>query len=222
MLDVMAMAVKTARVLLGTYAAGGPRFMSEHDVARIHTRPDEHFRRLQLGLEGEGITGSLTPDHRPPEPVRLGVLFRFVCQISRITLQFFIRSYNPPPTQGLCMLVLPDHQPISPTIAALKRHAQDGFRSSGPRSGAAIYTRSTGRLKASPPCCKGPWRWRPFWPKKSGRQSRRDLFAGHIQFFDYSYPLYARRLEPVSARAENIKGRRQPEQASVQISAHRR
>ena len=33
------MAVKTARILLGTYAAGGPRFMSEHDVARIHTRP---------------------------------------------------------------------------------------------------------------------------------------------------------------------------------------
>jgi rhamnose utilization protein RhaD (predicted bifunctional aldolase and dehydrogenase) len=53
-LDVMAMAVKTARVLLGTYAAGGPRFMSEHDVARIHTRPDEHFRRLQLGLEAKG------------------------------------------------------------------------------------------------------------------------------------------------------------------------
>ena len=34
-------------------AAGGPRFMSERDVARIHTRPDEHFRRLQLGLEGK-------------------------------------------------------------------------------------------------------------------------------------------------------------------------
>ena len=53
-LDVTAMAVKTARVLLGTFAAGGPRFMSEHDVARIHTRPDEHFRRLQLGLEAKG------------------------------------------------------------------------------------------------------------------------------------------------------------------------
>ena len=52
-LDVMAMAVKTARILLGTYAAGGPRFMSEHDVARIHTRPDELYRRLQLGLEGK-------------------------------------------------------------------------------------------------------------------------------------------------------------------------
>jgi hypothetical protein len=34
-------------------ADDGPRFMSERDVARIHTRPDEHFRRLQLGLEGK-------------------------------------------------------------------------------------------------------------------------------------------------------------------------
>jgi rhamnose utilization protein RhaD (predicted bifunctional aldolase and dehydrogenase) len=51
-LDVTAMAVKTARVLLGAFAAGGPRFMSEQDVARIHTRPDELYRRLQLGLQG--------------------------------------------------------------------------------------------------------------------------------------------------------------------------
>ena len=54
MLNVMAMAVKTARILLSTYAAGGPRFMSEHEVARIHTRPNEHLRRLQLGLEAKG------------------------------------------------------------------------------------------------------------------------------------------------------------------------
>jgi rhamnose utilization protein RhaD (predicted bifunctional aldolase and dehydrogenase) len=47
-LDVTAMAVKTARVLLGTFAAGGPRFLSEHDVNRIHTRPDELYRRQQL------------------------------------------------------------------------------------------------------------------------------------------------------------------------------
>ena len=47
-LDVTAMAVKTARILLGTFAAGGPRFMSERDVARIHTRPDELYRRQQL------------------------------------------------------------------------------------------------------------------------------------------------------------------------------
>ena len=49
-LDVTAMAVKTARILLGTFAAGGPRFMPQRDVARIHTRPDELYRRAQLGL----------------------------------------------------------------------------------------------------------------------------------------------------------------------------
>lgn len=47
-LDVTAMAVKAARVLLGTFAAGGPRFMTDHDVARIHTRPDELYRRQQM------------------------------------------------------------------------------------------------------------------------------------------------------------------------------
>jgi rhamnose utilization protein RhaD (predicted bifunctional aldolase and dehydrogenase) len=47
-LDVTAMAVKAARVLLGTFAAGGPRFMTERDVARIHTRPDELYRRQQM------------------------------------------------------------------------------------------------------------------------------------------------------------------------------
>ncbi len=52
-LDVTAMAVKTARTLLGTFAAGGPNFMAERDVARIHTRPDELYRRQQLGLEGK-------------------------------------------------------------------------------------------------------------------------------------------------------------------------
>ncbi len=49
--DVTAMAVKTARVLLGSYAAGGPHFLSERDVARIHTRPDELYRRQQLGAQ---------------------------------------------------------------------------------------------------------------------------------------------------------------------------
>jgi rhamnose utilization protein RhaD (predicted bifunctional aldolase and dehydrogenase) len=47
--NTTAMAVKAARILLGTYAAGGPHFLSEHDVNRIHTRPDEHFRRKMLG-----------------------------------------------------------------------------------------------------------------------------------------------------------------------------
>lgn len=44
------MYVKTARILLGTYALGGPRFLSSEHVARIHTRPDEHYRQKQLGV----------------------------------------------------------------------------------------------------------------------------------------------------------------------------
>ncbi|MCS6776767.1 MAG: class II aldolase/adducin family protein, partial [Chloroherpetonaceae bacterium] len=40
---------KTARILLGTYALGGPHFLSEAHVHRIHTRPDEHYRQRQIG-----------------------------------------------------------------------------------------------------------------------------------------------------------------------------
>jgi rhamnose utilization protein RhaD (predicted bifunctional aldolase and dehydrogenase) len=47
--NITAMAVKTARVLLGTYAAGGPHFLTEQNVQRIHTRPDELYRRKLLG-----------------------------------------------------------------------------------------------------------------------------------------------------------------------------
>jgi rhamnose utilization protein RhaD (predicted bifunctional aldolase and dehydrogenase) len=47
--NITAMAVKAARILLGTYAVGGPHFLSDHDVNRIHTRPDEHYRRKLLG-----------------------------------------------------------------------------------------------------------------------------------------------------------------------------
>jgi rhamnose utilization protein RhaD (predicted bifunctional aldolase and dehydrogenase) len=47
--NVTAMAVKAARVLLGTYALGGPRFMTPDAVERIHTRPDEAYRRKLLG-----------------------------------------------------------------------------------------------------------------------------------------------------------------------------
>lgn len=43
------MYVKTARILLGTYSFGGPRFMTEAQVDRIHTRPDEHYRQRQIG-----------------------------------------------------------------------------------------------------------------------------------------------------------------------------
>jgi rhamnose utilization protein RhaD (predicted bifunctional aldolase and dehydrogenase) len=45
---ITAMYVKAARVLLGTYALGGPRFLSEAEVRRIYTRPDEARRRRKL------------------------------------------------------------------------------------------------------------------------------------------------------------------------------
>ncbi len=47
--NITAMAVKSARVLLGTYALGGPNFMSAQAVSRIHTRPDELLRRRIIG-----------------------------------------------------------------------------------------------------------------------------------------------------------------------------
>ena len=38
------MAEKTSRIILGTYAAGGPNFMPPEHVDRIFTRPDEKYR----------------------------------------------------------------------------------------------------------------------------------------------------------------------------------
>ncbi len=46
---ITAMYVKAARVLLGTYALGGPQFMAQAAVDRIHTRPDEAYRRQEWG-----------------------------------------------------------------------------------------------------------------------------------------------------------------------------
>lgn len=43
--NVTAMAVKHASVLAATYALGGPKFLGEQDIARLHTRPDEELRR---------------------------------------------------------------------------------------------------------------------------------------------------------------------------------
>jgi rhamnose utilization protein RhaD (predicted bifunctional aldolase and dehydrogenase) len=48
--NITAMMIKVARVLLGTYAAGGPHFLSQQTVARLHTRPDELYRRKLLGV----------------------------------------------------------------------------------------------------------------------------------------------------------------------------
>ena len=48
--NITAMAVKAARILVGTYALGGPHFLSAAVIDRIHTRPDEHYRQQILGL----------------------------------------------------------------------------------------------------------------------------------------------------------------------------
>jgi rhamnose utilization protein RhaD (predicted bifunctional aldolase and dehydrogenase) len=47
--SITAMAVKSCQVLLGTAAFGGPRFLSEGDVDRIHTHPGELYRRKLAG-----------------------------------------------------------------------------------------------------------------------------------------------------------------------------
>lgn len=47
-LNIMLMADKWAKILLGTYALGGPNFLSDQDVERIDSRLDEHYRRLCL------------------------------------------------------------------------------------------------------------------------------------------------------------------------------
>ena len=50
---ITAMYVKTARVIAGTFAMGGPRFMTPENVARIHARPDEHYRQRILEQMGK-------------------------------------------------------------------------------------------------------------------------------------------------------------------------
>lgn len=45
---VTAMATKVARALVGTFALGGPRFMTPEAVNRIWTRPDEIYRQDKL------------------------------------------------------------------------------------------------------------------------------------------------------------------------------
>jgi rhamnose utilization protein RhaD (predicted bifunctional aldolase and dehydrogenase) len=46
--NITAMAVKNARVLAATYAMGGPVYLDEFTLNRIHTRPDEDVRRVQF------------------------------------------------------------------------------------------------------------------------------------------------------------------------------
>ena len=47
--NITAMAVKAARILHGSYALGGPKFMTDADISRIHTRPDEHYLQKIIG-----------------------------------------------------------------------------------------------------------------------------------------------------------------------------
>ena len=47
-LNILLMADKWAKVLLGTYALGGPNFLTGEQVERIDSRLDEHYRRGQL------------------------------------------------------------------------------------------------------------------------------------------------------------------------------
>ena len=44
-LNITQMAVKTAKIILGTYMLGGPNFFSDANVNRIENRPDEAYRR---------------------------------------------------------------------------------------------------------------------------------------------------------------------------------
>ena len=47
-LNITLMADKWARILSGTYALGGPRFLPEREVERIDNRLDEDYRRKRL------------------------------------------------------------------------------------------------------------------------------------------------------------------------------
>jgi rhamnose utilization protein RhaD (predicted bifunctional aldolase and dehydrogenase) len=47
-LNIMLMLDKWARVLLGTFAAGGPNFLSEEDAEKIDCRLDEAYRRKMI------------------------------------------------------------------------------------------------------------------------------------------------------------------------------
>lgn len=50
-LNIQLMADKWAKIIVGTYALGGPKFLSTNDVNRIDSRLDEHYRRGQLSAK---------------------------------------------------------------------------------------------------------------------------------------------------------------------------
>jgi rhamnose utilization protein RhaD (predicted bifunctional aldolase and dehydrogenase) len=50
-LQVTAMATKTARIVAGALAAGGVSYLDEQHATRIETRPDEHYRQALLARD---------------------------------------------------------------------------------------------------------------------------------------------------------------------------
>lgn len=52
-IQITQMADKAARILSAALACGEPAFLSAENVARIHTRPDEHFRRSALARQNK-------------------------------------------------------------------------------------------------------------------------------------------------------------------------
>ena len=49
--NITDMAEKMSHVIVGTYAMGGPNFMSPDDVDRIYTRPDEKYREKAISKD---------------------------------------------------------------------------------------------------------------------------------------------------------------------------
>jgi len=46
--NITDMAEKASQTIAGTYALGGPKFMTPHDIDRIYTRPDEKYREKTI------------------------------------------------------------------------------------------------------------------------------------------------------------------------------
>lgn len=47
-MNITDMAEKAGQIIVGAYGLGGPAFMSDKDIARIYTRPDEKYREKTL------------------------------------------------------------------------------------------------------------------------------------------------------------------------------
>jgi rhamnose utilization protein RhaD (predicted bifunctional aldolase and dehydrogenase) len=58
-LAITDMAVKAAQVLAIAQAAGGPRYLPDHEVRRIIGRADEHYRQRALGLTADDNGGGV-------------------------------------------------------------------------------------------------------------------------------------------------------------------